>query len=213
MKPTRPGSGVPGENVAFKLISGSVLRIPMQFGPISRIPWVRQSASSSSWSARPASPVSEKPDVMTTRPRTPFVPQDPATSITAEAGTHTMAMSTSPGTSSTLGEAATPSIALAFGLTGCTTPWKPERRMLRKTRAPIDAGSREAPITATERGERSAATAFRAASRSRSSNERAASSVISVGNSISTDPGRARIVGSKPQSRKTSIMRWFAGAT
>src|SRR6185503_16214805 len=46
-KPTRPRGGKPGANVASNNTSGLVLAMPMQFGPISRMPAPRQTFTNS----------------------------------------------------------------------------------------------------------------------------------------------------------------------
>jgi hypothetical protein len=48
MNATRPSGGHAVVNVPFSLTLGSVLATPMQFGPISRMPWERHTSSSSS---------------------------------------------------------------------------------------------------------------------------------------------------------------------
>ena len=83
----------------------------------------------------------------------------------------------------------------------------------RKAAPPNASGRRDAPITATERGLSTRATAATAAVRSRSSNLRRASSPSSVGNSSSIPSGEARTWTGKPDSRKTLIMRRFSGST
>ena len=94
--------------------------------------------------------------------------------------------------SSTLGNAAMPCTTADFGLTACTTPANGGSSRLWRSRPPIDAASRDAPITATDVGWRIARTAFAAAIRSRSSYAASASAVSAVGNSTSTVPGVAR---------------------
>ncbi len=55
-----------------RFTAGSVLSIPMQLGPIIRIPEDRTRSRSSSSMAAPSSPVSEKPAEITTKPFTFF---------------------------------------------------------------------------------------------------------------------------------------------
>ena len=83
----------------------------------------------------------------------------------------------------------------------------------RKAAPPKESGRREAPITATERGLSTRSTAATAATRSRSSNLRRASSPSSVGNSSSIPSGDARTWTGNPDSRNTLIMRRFSGRT
>ncbi len=97
--PTRPCGGYADAKVAFSRTSGSVFRIPMQFGPMSRIPACRHTARSSRWRSRPSSPVSANPAEMTTSPRTPLAAHSRAASTTPGAGTTITARSTGPGTS------------------------------------------------------------------------------------------------------------------
>ena len=73
--------------------------------------------------------------------------------------------------------------------------------------------SRDAPITATDLGERNVRIAFTAASVSRCSNWSTASSVSRIGNSTSIDPGVARMDTVNPLARKTLTMPWFSGRT
>ena len=53
IKPMPPGGGVAGQNVALSTTSAAALAIPMQFGPISRIPASRQIRTSSACSCKP----------------------------------------------------------------------------------------------------------------------------------------------------------------
>jgi hypothetical protein len=111
-----------GENVALSRTVGSVLMIPMQFGPMRRIPAERIRSTSASSSARPRAPVSLKPAEIITRALTPLAMQSSTTSSACAAGTTTTARSTSPGIAETLGNASTPSMGFASGLTGTTVP-------------------------------------------------------------------------------------------
>jgi hypothetical protein len=117
-KPMRPGIGRSGAKVASRLTSAAVLITPMQFGPTSRMPACRQMSISSRCRATPSGPASPNPEEITTRARTPFSAHSRATLETTAAGTVTTAISTSPGTASTVGKAATPSISVAPGFTG-----------------------------------------------------------------------------------------------
>ncbi len=104
--PTRPRTGAKGANVAFIETSGLVLTIPMQLGPITRMPWRRARPTSSRSASACEPPTSAKPAEITTIPCTPARTQSCATSGTAAAGTTTIARSTRSGTSTTLGYAA-----------------------------------------------------------------------------------------------------------
>ena len=203
MKAMRPSGGYACANVPLSLNSGSVLMTPMQFGPIMRIPVVRHTSTSSCWRARPSSPVSPKPAEITTIAFTPFSPHSRTTSSTCAAGTTTNASSTSPGISFTSLYATIPCTAALVGLTGYTTPVNGCVMRFRSSRPPIVVGSRDAPITATERASSTRRTAFAAASRSRSSYCSSVPSVLVVGNSTSIVPGRARIWIGNPVPRKT----------
>lgn len=77
-KATRPRSGGTGAKVAFIDTVGSVLMMPMQFGPTRRIPAARARLTNSSWTARPSPPDSAKPAEITTRV---LIPLDPHSSI------------------------------------------------------------------------------------------------------------------------------------
>jgi hypothetical protein len=89
--------------VASSRTPGLVLTIPRQFGPISRIPEERQTASSCRWRSAPSGPVSANPAEITTSARTPAAAHSSAAPTTAWAGTATTARSTGPGTSATEG--------------------------------------------------------------------------------------------------------------
>jgi hypothetical protein len=67
MNPTRPGGGACGANVALSLTSGSVFRIPMQLGPMRRMPYSRHVCTNACCLTIPSEPTSEKPDEITTR--------------------------------------------------------------------------------------------------------------------------------------------------
>ncbi len=115
--PTRPGGGIVGASEALSRTSAEVLMMPRQLGPISRSPWVRHRCSSSCWRARPSGPSSANPAEITIRPWTPLAAQSSTTSFTCSAGTATIAMSTSPGMSRTVGYAGMPETASAWEFT------------------------------------------------------------------------------------------------
>jgi hypothetical protein len=73
--------------------------IPRQFGPSSRAPCARTSASSCSCRSRPSSPVSAKPDEITQIARTPSASASSAASSTRGPGTQITASSTGSGIS------------------------------------------------------------------------------------------------------------------
>ena len=157
-----------------------------------RIPAARQTASSSSTSV--------KPGVRTTRARTPLAAQARAASTTAAAGTASTASSTSPSTS-----ASAPASS-----TRCSGRVKPPARRLRATSAP---GGSDAPITATESGRRTCATAATPALRWRASKRRRASGDSDVGNSSCTSPSDRRADTAKPEAWNTPSMARFSDRT
>jgi hypothetical protein len=97
----RPGGGAPGAKVAFKPIPGTA--IPRPFGPMSRAPCARTSASSCSWRSTPSAPISAKPAEMTQSARTPFRSDASADSSTCSPGTQMTARSTWSGISAIVG--------------------------------------------------------------------------------------------------------------
>ena len=117
-KPIRPRPGITGDSEALSDRAGSVLMTPRQFGPITRIPLARASATSSRCSSRPSGPASANPPLTTTRPSTPWPAQSRTTSSTWAAGTATSARSTGPGRSATEAYVGTPRIgSVARGFT------------------------------------------------------------------------------------------------
>ena len=90
---TLPAGGKTGLKVAFSRTAGSVLSTPMQFGPTRRIPAARARSRRRRSTARPSAPVSAKPAVITTTPRTPDRAHSSIASSTAAAGTATTARS------------------------------------------------------------------------------------------------------------------------
>ena len=71
----RPAGGYTGENVAFRRTAGSVLMIPMQLGPIIRMPGGADLLDELRLELPAAPPVSPKPALMTTSALTPFAMQ------------------------------------------------------------------------------------------------------------------------------------------
>ena len=164
---SRPRIGRAGANVALRLTAGSVLMMPMQLGPIIRTPAARIFATSSAWSALPASPHSPKPALITTSALTPFAMHSSATASTCAAGTTMTARSTGPGIAATDVAAASPATVPPAGFTGMSVPVKPDSRRLRTISDPIRPGSRLAPTTATARGLKNRRSDAAAASRDR----------------------------------------------
>ena len=189
MNPIRPSRGLTLANVPFRRTCGSVLTMPMQLGPISRIPDDRQMSTSSAWRWPPSGPASPNPAEITTIEWTALSPHARATSTTCDAGTATNARSTGPGISSTVGNDVTPWTAAAFGFTGWTTPSNGSASRFLRSRPPIEVVSRDAPITAIDCGSRKLRTAVAAASRSRSSYCSMVPGASAVGNSTATAPG------------------------
>ena len=85
--------------VAFS--RGPATAIPRQFGPISRAPCERTSASSRSCRSAPSLPTSAKPAEMTTSARTPLRSASSAAASTCSPGTEITARSTGSGISAT----------------------------------------------------------------------------------------------------------------
>ncbi len=92
--PTPPSGSVPGTSVACIATSGLATSTPRLPGPIMRIPYRRQWATSSGTSS-PAGAV-----VITIAPRTRWVAQARSTGSSSSWGTATIARCTSPGTAS-----------------------------------------------------------------------------------------------------------------
>ena len=100
-KPIRPGGGTTGAKVAFIRTAGSVFTRPRQFGPSTRIPAPRASATNCRSASAPTGPASAKPAVITTSPCTPLARHAWTTPATSAVGTVTTARSTGPGISAT----------------------------------------------------------------------------------------------------------------
>ncbi len=97
-KPKEPGRAGVGAKVALRRTSGSVLITPMQLGPIIGMPAARTVSRSRRSRAAPSAPVSPKPAVITTRPRTPLTTHSSTACWTASRGTATTARSIGSGT-------------------------------------------------------------------------------------------------------------------
>ena len=91
--------------------------MPIDAGPITRIPWFRAMRTSSRWRARPRAPSSAYPLVITRTPRTPARPHSRTTCATRSMGTAMIATSTVSGTSAMLGWAIIPATSRASGFT------------------------------------------------------------------------------------------------
>ena len=193
-KPTLPDGGAAGATVALSATSGRGFATPRQSGPTIRMPASRQTASSS-----PAAATA----VSTTRTLAPFAPHARAASTTASAGTAMTASSTAP---------STPASAPLSGTT-CSAPAKPPARRLRTTSPPGVPGAPDPPITATEAGRRTCATAATSAVRWRSSKRSRAARDSDVGNSSSTSPSDRCATTGKPESWKTPSIRRFSDST
>ncbi len=102
-KPTVPGWAGVGAKVALSATPASVLITPMQLGPTMRTPATRTRSRTRRSSSAPLAPVSAKPAVITTRPRTPASMHSSTTPSTRSRGTITTARSIGSGTSLTRG--------------------------------------------------------------------------------------------------------------
>ena len=96
-KPIRPAGSARGAKVAFSF--GFEEAIPRQFGPSSRAPCARTSASSCSCRSRPSAPVSANPEEITQSARTPFASASSAASSTRGPGRQITASSIASGIS------------------------------------------------------------------------------------------------------------------
>ena len=123
------------------------------------------------------------------------------------------ASSTSSSTSAIERTVGRPATSPPFALTRCSGPEKPAASRLRTTSPPTVPGRRDAPITATEAGRSTCATAATSAARSRSSKRRRASRDSDVGNSNSTQSPDRRTETGNPESWKTWSIRRFSGST
>ncbi len=101
--PNLPRGGTTGASEALRLTAASVLMIPKEFGPTTRIPAPRARRTSSAWSRAPSRPSSAKPDDTTSSALTPASAHSSTTSRTAWAGTAMTARSTGSGIAPTEG--------------------------------------------------------------------------------------------------------------
>ena len=211
--PMRPGRGRTPTKVASSDTSGAVLTTPMELGPTRRMPWRWASSTTPCSSSAPASPDSEKPALITTRPCTRLCAQSSTTAATWSADTHTTARSMSSGTSRIDGYERTLATYEALTLTGYTGPWKPPSSSRLNTSYPMEPGRREAPTTATERGARRRRTDCAKADRARASITASASGVGSMLSSTSMTPSVKRLEASNPACLKTDSILRFWGRT
>ena len=133
-----PGGSARGPNVA--LSDGPETAMPRQFGPTSRPPCERTSASSCSCRSRPSAPTSAKPAEMTQSARTPVFSAESAASRTCAPGRQMTARSTCSGSSSIDVYARTPATGSPLRFTGYAAPLKSPERMFRNTIPPIASG-------------------------------------------------------------------------
>ena len=110
-----PAGGQSGENDAFIRTAGSVLRSPIQFGPIIRIPYPRTRSANASCRASPSPPISENPAVMTTIDFTDAAAQSSTAERTQSGGTTITARSVPVGRSRAECTATRPSTSAAIG--------------------------------------------------------------------------------------------------
>ena len=91
---------------------------PWQFGPMSRMPALRAASTICFCFARPAAPVSPKPEVITTATFTPRAAQASTAPTASSPAMATMASSGTSGVSRTLGNARSPCTVERAGLIG-----------------------------------------------------------------------------------------------
>ena len=135
-KPIEPHRGAFAAKVA--LSRGAAAAMPRQFGPISRAPCERTSASSRSCRSTPSAPISAKPAEMTQIARTPLRSASSAAGSTCSPGTQITTRSTGSGISSIDVYARTPATDSPERFTGYATPAKSASRTFRKSSPPID---------------------------------------------------------------------------
>ncbi len=149
-----PGSSGSASMAAFS-VSGTrlaTLTTPRQFGPSSRSPPARATATIASCRSRPTASASAKPAEKMVAAVTPLSIQPAMASGTSRAATMMKAWSTGPSTARMLGKAGAPMISARPGLIGMTRPANPSRASSRWARELSFAGSAEAPISAIEAG-------------------------------------------------------------
>ena len=181
-----PGGAERDANVALR--RGPATAMPRQFGPISRAPCARTSASSRSCRSRPSTPVSAKPAEMTTSAFTPARSASAAASSTAAAGRQITTRSTSSGSRRSSRSPGRPRPFDPSRLTGNAAPAKSASRMLRKSSPPIVPRRLDAPTTATVRGSKNGRRDAVTATWSRSASSSSNRSVRAIGNVTSIAP-------------------------
>ena len=186
--PRGPGSGKNGDKEALRATSALVFAIPNELGPTTRIPCERAVATTSRCSSWPSGPVSANPEDTTTTARTPRVAASLTTSMTAGAGTAIIAKSIEPSISSSDFTVGIPATTGACGWTMCNAPLNPAEARLRKRRLPAEVRLRDAPMTATEAGLRTARTDRASARCSRASSTCFERSVGSISKRTATTP-------------------------
>ena len=162
--------------------------MPNELGPTTRMPRRCAVRTSETCRAAPSSPVSAKPLLTTTSPRTPAAPQSATTSATLSAGTATTARSTWPGMSVTRVWLSTPWTSHASGFTAYSGPVKPPSMRFCSSRWPMASGSRLAPTTATDDGFSRVCTLRASARCSRASRTWSESSVGEMSNDRAITP-------------------------
>jgi hypothetical protein len=151
-KASRPGSAATGAKLAFSPTAGA--SSPTQLGPRIRSRWGR-AASSIAWrKLRPPGEGASSPALSTTAALHPCAPSTPTMAGTVAAGVQITASSGACGRSATLRATGRPSSSSYFGLTGQIGPLKPPLARFDSTVAPTLPDRAEAPITATDRGEK-----------------------------------------------------------
>ncbi len=211
--PIRPGAGSRGANVALSRTAGSVLAMPRQFGPTTRMPPVCARRISSACAAAPAGPASAKPALTTTSACSPARAASSTTSSIFSGGTATTARSSGTPASAARATAPRPPTRAALGWTGTIGPAKPPSRRCPSTAAPTPWPLELAPYTATPRGASSRAidrASVRCSRRHCTSSEL---SVGAMGKARCTTPSAYLRSTSYPKSANTRSMVALAGST
>lgn len=141
-----PGMASIWARLAFSPTGGT--STPIESGPMTRSRCGR-AASSIRWRSAPSGP-GPRPRATASRP--PRAPRSAIACGRASGGRASTARSGTPGSAAISGTQGRPIRSGASGQTGQTSPVKAPAPMLRRTVAPIEPGTAEAPITATERG-------------------------------------------------------------
>ena len=176
---TPPAGGDTGENVAFSRTAGSVFSKPMQFGPIRRQPARRMRSTSAASRARPSSPHSLKPALITQIARTSLADAvvDGCQHLIRRDDDH-REIDRSGDVVRFEGRRGSRRSAAHVGWTATTVPVKPEATRLCRISEPILPRSRLAPMTATVRGSKNAFIDAVAAARERAAALSAKASVV-----------------------------------